>query len=475
MNKAIKKNLDLNSNAEHKDFHEKQIDPQLTDPELENSTSSTNPLGAHPPGLNTTHHPESSIYPQESVLEMMVQYAGERSEAAESFLIGSFMPVLAGCVARRAFFSWGGHPWYPNIYSMIVGSPGDRKTDALNYARMFVRGVIPPNRLLTGNFSKEALFDEYDESSGGSPDKLWLVPEGNVVMDTWKNDYGQKVASQFLQLYDCDELSESFKRNAVEEGNGTGRRIITDTSTSVVIATTFSACHFPSKSIESGLHRRFLFFLGGVRSKIIHLPPPEDFEKVTMIKEALSRLIKMEKTACHLSDSALAAWRNYQEKNRANLDTARSEQHKSRLNSSPNHVMKVAMIFALSQWCLKGYSVWDGVIDGDTMQLASEFVDHAAESANLLDISSQKERLEDQCEVIMAKIAESFGGRVHDGKLRLTKTDLTSKFCHHSGRPGGLTPHELYAKLIPMLQSQGVAKIAERSGKRVVYEFLVER
>ena len=62
--------------------------------------------------------------------------------------------------------------------------------------------------------SVEALFTEYSIDEEGCPDKVMLVEEGNALMATWaKSEYGARVAAEFLELYDCAELSESFMRN----------------------------------------------------------------------------------------------------------------------------------------------------------------------------------------------------------------------------------------------------------------------
>jgi hypothetical protein len=433
---------------------------------IANSTNSTNSTGGHTL--------EMAIYPPDSVLDLMMDYGRSQSESADCYLAGSFLAMIAGCVGRRIYFPWSGNSWYPNLYVMLVGRPGDRKTDAINYAKSFVYDVIPNKRFLPGNFSKEAMFDEYDEECGGCPDKLMIVPDGNTIMDNWKSGYGEQVASQFLTLYDCERLSESFKRNGSSDSQEVGRRVIEETSTTVLIATTLSACKFPSKSVQSGMHRRFLFFLADQRGRTIALPSSPDNEKLDEIRGALERLIKLEKTQCHLTDEAKEAWIDYQHENRRRLDAAERDQERSRLNSSPNHVMKVAMLFSVSRWCIKGYSVWDGVITGEMMKLAIQFVDHAAVAASYLDIMANREGAQEKGEVILAQIAEKFRVSIQDGKVRLSKSDLTAKFCHHPGRPGCITPDELYHIIIPSLERRGLAKIVEKHGKKVVYEFEVD-
>ncbi|MDA7657900.1 YfjI family protein [Verrucomicrobia bacterium] len=452
--------------TESSDSKRPGLQADLKPSDIESSTNSTNSTGGHPP--------EKAIYPSGSVIEWMMNYGTNQSEAADCYLAGAFMAMVAACVGRRVYFPWGNSKWYPNLYVMLVGRPGDRKTDAISHATRLIKGVIPNERRLPGNFSKEAMFDEYDEECGGCPDKVMIVPEGNIVMDNWKSGYGEQVASQFLALYDCEPLSESFKRNKRDDSQAVGRRVIEETSTTVLIGTTFGACKFPSKTIQSGMHRRFLFFLANRTGRTIHFPPSADPKELLKIREALERLNKLEATKCRLTGGAKQRWITYQDSNRAALANAVIEQERSRLNSSPNHVMKVAMLFSASRWCTKSYSIWDGEIDEEMMDLAIEFVDHAARSAAHLDIAANREQSVERGELILAQIGEKFSDRINCGVVRLSRSELTAKFCHHSGRPGALSTTELYGRIIPYLEKIGVARIVGVSGKKSIYEFEIE-
>jgi len=322
----------------------------------------------------------------------MMEFGRDQSEAADCYLLGAYLGSIASCIGRRVYFPWGSRKWFPNLFLMLVGRPGDRKSDALSVSEELLHDVIDCNRFLPSLFSKEALVDEYDHECGGSPDKVMLVSDGNVLMDNWRSGYGEQAASKFLELYDCGSLAESFKRNQSEE-SPSGRRLIPQTSTTIVMGTTFNACRFPSKSIQSGLHRRFLFCVAEKRARFIPLPNPVNLALRKEIMGSLRKIAALEPTECRFSASAEEFFVDYQRSNRSAIDVTRDEQERSRLNGSPSHVMKLAMIFSVSKWSIAGYSTWDGEIDVQSIQLAAEYVDHAAESAALLDSLAHAEQI----------------------------------------------------------------------------------
>ena len=427
--------------------------------------------------IDPPHVPETGIYPKDSVLGSMAEYVKEQSEAADCFIAGSCLTMVAACLGRNAYFMFGPRKWYPNLFTMLVGRPGDRKSDAIGLARMFIDEVLPKNRLLPGNFSKEALIDEYDKECGGDPDKLMVVSEGNILMDSWKSGYGESAGKQFLDLYDCQSLSESFKRNKANDDSSDDpqrRRVIEETSTSLLMGTTFNACRFSSEGIRSGMHRRFLFCAAENKARSIPMPPRSDPDRVEVIREALRRLVRLEGVECSLSAEAEKIWVNNHKNITGLLRKAKSDEDRSRLNSQPNQAMRVAMLFAAAKWCLEGYSVWSGEISADTLEEAIRYVDHCHASARHLDVIANREEIADQAEVLLAHLGERFAGRVRDGVLTVTKSDLYRKFINTPKRPGGMTPADLYDRIIPQLESTGNAWVESREGKKLTYGFRLD-
>jgi hypothetical protein len=188
-----------------------------------------------------------------------MQYGISQTEGVDAYILGSVLPIAAALVGRRVYFRLP-LKIYPNPFVMLAGAAGDRKSSTIKLAEELAKSsLLPPETFIPLSFSPETLFDEYDTR----PDKLWIVDDANIVLTDWnKTANGERVGARFLELYDCCKLSESFRRN---KKHGAGpRRLITETSTSLLFGATFNAACFQGQGeqIRKGMSRRFLFYVG---------------------------------------------------------------------------------------------------------------------------------------------------------------------------------------------------------------------
>jgi len=61
-----------------------------------------------------------------------------------------------------------------------------------------------------------------------------------------------------------------------------------------------------------------------------------------------------------------------------------------------------------------------------------------------------------------------------DGSIYVTRSALTTKYAHHSGRPGSWTPQEIFYRFIPYLIREGEARLFEKVGKKEIDVFKAE-
>jgi hypothetical protein len=103
------------------------------------------------------------------------------------------VPVVGALLARRVYISWPQRNIYPNLFSLLIGPAGQRKTDAVKLAAKIAWGCLPGAAFLKKHLSTEALFEEYCEESGGCPDKVWMIDDANIILSSWtKTDYGAR-------------------------------------------------------------------------------------------------------------------------------------------------------------------------------------------------------------------------------------------------------------------------------------------
>lgn len=446
------------------------------------STNSTNSTNSTPPHdnepkfsvISTPHDIHEAIIPSGTILTAYLAYARKYEESADCYLLGSALAMVAGMLGRSVFFPWGHRAIYPNLFVILVGKPGDRKSSAISIAERLGKALLPSNRFLPATGSAEAYFDEFDSKAGGSPDKVMVCEDANILLSTWKNtNYGENVAKKFLELYDCCSLSESFKRNlksqkAVPGEQPSPRRHIEQTSTTVLLGATHNAASFSSQDIKGGLQRRFLYYVAERHGRMIVLPEITPTHETDGLRDLFRPLLDLRISACAFTPGAESLWKSLQIANRQSLDSACGDAVSARLNSQPVQVLKVAMCF---QACRVAGTPWDGRIEEDVLAAAIRHVQLCFVSAGHLEKHGSQAELQEKAVVVYHRILHDFGLFQKDGVITLSRSDLTSKFCHHD-RPGSLRTGRLYDEVIPLLISQGLAKQLPNEGKLQRYGFM---
>lgn len=428
--------------------------------------------------LSTGKHTlASAIYPADSLLARYLDYARRREESADSYLIGSFLPVVAATLARRVWFPWGDGRVYPNLFTMLAGKPGDRKSSAANLAEKVARAVIDKMHFLPEAMSAEAMFDEYDQDAGGSPDKLLIDDDANAFLGMLrKSNYGERVGQRLLKLYDCKGMGETFRRNQ-QDHEGTGRRYIPETSTSMVLGATFNICQFQGHEIRTGLQRRFLYYLAEGHGRFIAVPAKSDEMEFLALCERLAKTTKLTDIEFQFSPDGGDLWTGFQKENRKRLAEggfgAAREAYLARLNGQPNHVLKIAMVFQVALWAETATEP-HALIEAETLQTAIDHSELCLAAAQALDGIANRAQIQQDAEVLLANIVQDFKGKSANGSVQLTRTELTGRYAHHSGRKGAVTPDDLYLRLIPDLIGRGKACEVPRPGRQSAFAFKAE-
>jgi hypothetical protein len=418
---------------------------------------------------------QPAILPADSILADWYEHARGLTEGADCYLAGSILPVVSALLGRRVWMHLCGRRQFPNLFALICGKPGDRKTTTIRLAAGLARLCLPESTFLPANFSPESLFDEYDETRGGRPDKFWIVDDANAVLTDWqKTCNGERAAARFLELYDCAALSETFRRNKGEEEKSTGRRVIPETSTSIIFGATFNVACFQGQTVRAGMARRFLYYAAERRGCDIFDSPPYDPEALSAQADAFRRCLELE-GQLHFAPDSQARWREYQEANRAAMDAASplAEDFISRLSSAPAQVLSVAMVFEAAQWARRGGD-WRGWLSPEALACAIAHVDGCLDAAGWLDSIAHRASIAEDAEVLHARIVQDFAVFRRGETIYIVRRDLTRAYCHDSSRRGALRPHDLYTRLLPALIGQNKARLVVKEGKREVYAFRVE-
>ena len=307
-------------------------------------------------------HAQPAIFPLESILTIWMDFARAQEESADPFLLGSILPVCAAILGRCVYFNWGERRQFSNLFVMLVGKPGDRKSSIIMLGEKVARCILPVNAFLPASFSPEAMFNEYAEETGGQPDKLWIVDDANATLKDWqKSVNGERVATRFLELYDCKGISESFQRNRKESEKGEARRVIEQTSTSLLFGATFNIAAFQGQEVRAGMSRRFLYYVAEKHGRLIVRPSANASAGLNTVVKAFRKLLSLS-GAMDFTPEAAATWGEYQRMNRDEMDEIDPlrEAEIARLSSAPMQTLSIAMIFEACCWAKTGGPVDQG-------------------------------------------------------------------------------------------------------------------
>src|SRR5262249_37313910 len=205
-----------------------------------------------------------------------------------------------------------------------------------------------------------------------------IEEEGNTLLSNWASDAaGKIVAKRFLKLYDCRSWTQTYMRQAEETGEATQR--IDETSTSLLIGTTYNNCRFHALETRDGMRRRVNYYLSENYARTIYWPCDFDTQDFRQLIGSFKPLLEIE-GEMQLTDKAKEVWNELQDKNRAEILSiagidAVSEAYGSTLAEENAKVLKLAMIFDACRWA-SNHSRDFRAIQADTLQLAAEHVRH---------------------------------------------------------------------------------------------------
>lgn len=161
-----------------------------------------------PPVNLPKSRPEFRSLVKKGWLDGYLDYTSE-SESPAQFHFGAVVGAIAGCLKRQPLIGWEAMPTYPNMYILLVGPTGSRKTTAALRAVKTVQEACKELYVLPAEGSPQgfarALKRRYAET-GTCADGLVVSEEYSVLFGGDK--YKEALAQWFTQWYDCPSLWE---------------------------------------------------------------------------------------------------------------------------------------------------------------------------------------------------------------------------------------------------------------------------
>lgn len=265
---------------------------------------------------------------------------------------------IGAFLGRQLYFEHGHFTIHPNMYTMLIGSPGTRKSTAIKLMKKLLINAGYDTIAADKTTKEKFLLDLAGES--GDPKEIKSVQsilEENIFGDS---DEGKQDAECFIM---ADEFNDFFGNGNIEfisllgtlwdySGNYKNR-IKNGTSVSIHNPTvsilggntpTGFSLAFPTEILGQGFFSRILLIYGEPNGKRIAFPEPPDPKHTQDLVERLRRI----KTDCYGAIEVTGTSRKLLEKIYSRpraLEDVRFESYSTRRFS---HLLKLALVYSAS-------------------------------------------------------------------------------------------------------------------------------
>ena len=243
------------------------------------------------------------------------------TEIPERFTLWCGIAGISAMLSRKVWMNMGTYTIYPNMYIVLVASPGQsRKSAAVSNMEKLLILTEPSPNLVGNEMTVQGLFDALQEvETDDSSNFLKKTSIGYATIDELvnflnKKSYEQGLGHFLLKLYDCPPIYESITR-------GRGKLSLKNACFGFLAGTTLPLLRraIPADAVGDGLTSRIIFVYNekkGVPSLFTSLT-----EKQKEIEESLVRTlskisqysgeIQITDEAKNYNDTALGSWARY--------------------------------------------------------------------------------------------------------------------------------------------------------------------
>ena len=304
----------------------------------------------------------NDLVPASGFFPSYLNFVRRLTDAPEPYHIVSAISVMSACCSSlcsgkfeviapdgEALFS----TFPTNIWSLIVGPSGDRKSTSMGYAVSTAAGLIPCISAISG--SPEATFDLVAKK----PNTFFYHPEGSTLFSQLQASYWLQGQGFLCDLYDGREDPPykrilTGKRSKSDPTPQTIEITITRPRVTILIGIAPDLLDQARKSDWTGGLIGRMLLIYGESSRYDETPPREDV--VGMLEQAknlaeIQKALREYKGNMHVGirPEALEAYMNWAR----DLDGAtrnRPSKMRSLFRRLPLHVIRIAALYAISQY-----------------------------------------------------------------------------------------------------------------------------
>lgn len=286
------------------------------------------------------------------------------TEVPTNFHRWSIIPTIGALLGRQFWFQHGAFSIYPNVYTMLIGSPGTRKSTAIKLAKKLIvqsgythiaasktskekflmdlagdLGLDTPSgqaKISAEVLLSQNLWGEDDSSTQPDREMYIMADEFNVFMGHGNLEF----ISMLGDLWDYEGIYENRTKTgkSISIKNPTISLLGGNTPTGFAMA-------FPSDIIGQGFFSRLLLIYGEPNGRRITFPTVPSDESTTSLIQYL-RLIKSKVQGCSsISKGALNVLDSIYRSDKG-IDDVRFESYSNRRFT---HLLKLCLITAATR------------------------------------------------------------------------------------------------------------------------------
>lgn len=280
--------------------------------------------------------------------------ADSAGEVPAFFNRWSLIASIGALLGRKYYFSHGNFQINPNIFCMLIGSPGTRKSSAIKLAKKFVLAAgyekISASKTTKEKFILDlAGVEDVDQSGDILSQNLWGDGEDSkedaeifIMADEFNNFFGNgniEFISLLGEFWDYEGTFESRTKNSksVKVYNPTVSILGGNTPTNLATA-------FPPETIGQGFFSRILLIYGEPNGKRIAFPKTPSVSESAIIIEYLRKIKSLSGGVTLTAEAETLLERIYT--SHTGFPDVRFESYSNRRF---NHLIKLCLITAASR------------------------------------------------------------------------------------------------------------------------------
>lgn len=295
---------------------------------------------------------------QNHFLRNYIEYVEHATEAPLNFHIWSALAGAAACLSRNGWLKHGIITYYPNMYVILVGPAGVRKSTSLSLVRKLVLEACPALRLAPSDTAGQrqgllsAMSDENDEEKdlAYSMENIMSIDLDEIGAVKYNNmficasELAVFIGQKSFELITClTDLWDNKKDYSYRLKNS---KFTIDKPTLTMLSATTAESMFsalPSNSVENGFLTRVILVYGAATSRRIARPKSPDNQLRAKLLTGFRNCFERNDRAFYEDDNAAVALDAIYMDYKIGISDTRFINYKSRRHE---HLIKICMSLA---------------------------------------------------------------------------------------------------------------------------------